>query len=41
MRIVLASNNPDKLREVREILSGTDIEILKLSPLCAHPDFPP
>ena len=28
MRIVLASNNPDKLREVREILSGTNIEIL-------------
>ena len=28
MRIVLASNNPDKLREVREILSGTDIEIV-------------
>ena len=28
MRIVLASNNPDKLREVREIRSGTDIEIV-------------
>ncbi len=28
MKIVLASNNQDKLREVREILSGTDFEII-------------
>ena len=28
MKIVLASNNPDKLREVREILEGTGIEVI-------------
>lgn len=28
MRLIFATNNKDKLREVREILSGTDIEVL-------------
>ena len=28
MKLILASNNKDKLREIREILDGTDIEII-------------
>lgn len=28
MKLILASNNPDKLREIREILDGTDIEVI-------------
>ncbi len=31
MKLVLASNNKDKLREIREILAGSDIEIISQS----------
>jgi len=33
MKIVLATNNPDKVREVKEILNGLGIEILTLNDL--------
>jgi len=33
MKIVLATNNPDKVREVKEILNGLGIEILTLKDL--------
>ena len=31
MKVIMASNNQDKIREIREMLEGTDIQILSLA----------
>jgi XTP/dITP diphosphohydrolase len=40
MRIVLASSNEHKIREIRQILDGTGIEVLGLEALGAMPEIP-
>ena len=39
MKIVFATNNKNKLKEIREIL-GPDFEILSLSDIGCHEDIP-
>ena len=39
MKIVFATNNQHKLREIREIL-GPDFEIVSLSDIGCHEDIP-
>lgn len=38
MRLLIASNNPDKVAEIRELLRGLDVQLLTLNDF---PDFPP
>ena len=40
MKIVFATNNAHKLEEIRQILSGTGIEILSLGDIGCHDDIP-
>lgn len=39
-KIVFATNNANKLREIREILEGTPVQILSLSDIGCHEDIP-
>ena len=39
-QIVFATNNAHKLKEVREILEGTGIEVLSLGDINCHDDIP-
>jgi XTP/dITP diphosphohydrolase len=39
-KIVFATNNANKLREIREILEGTQLQILSLNDIGCHEDIP-
>ena len=40
MRIVFATNNKNKLAEIREMLAGSGIEVLSLADIGCHDDIP-
>ena len=40
MRIVFATNNKNKLAEIREMLAGSGIEVLSLADIDCHDDIP-
>ena len=40
LRIVFATNNKNKLAEIRDMLSGSGIEILSLADIGCHDDIP-
>ena len=40
MKIVFATNNKNKLAEIREMLAGSGIEVLSLADIGCHDDIP-